>query len=236
MDSLFSSEGYYPAASPLWQDVFRRQMDISWCPLPCPGAHFQGKNKKSVNRKMQLKIGRSHEAVGRSHFSMIIVIFKFKKIIVNRILHCSLQFHFSVPWLWEEGCRNNIHVVWKEVFIEVAPVQEDERRLPKNHPKVVRLGGGFKHFYFSPPFGEMIQFDSYFSKGLKPPTKRLIKTTACQIHLPGAPPPPFGPVPPLPCAARRWAEVAVWRRCHEKPHGRFFWTKTQGGFFNGLYL
>ena len=35
------------------------------------------------------------------------------------------------------------------------------------------LGGGFKHFFFSPLFifGEMIQFDWYFSKGLKPPTR-----------------------------------------------------------------
>ena len=33
-----------------------------------------------------------------------------------------------------------------------------------------KLGGGFKYFLFSPLPGEMIQFDSYFSKGLKPPT------------------------------------------------------------------
>ena len=32
------------------------------------------------------------------------------------------------------------------------------------------LGGGFKYFLFSPLPGEMIQFDSYFSNGLKPPT------------------------------------------------------------------
>ena len=32
------------------------------------------------------------------------------------------------------------------------------------------LGGGFKYFLFSPLFGEMIQFDSYFSNGLKPPS------------------------------------------------------------------
>ena len=33
------------------------------------------------------------------------------------------------------------------------------------------LGGGFKDFLFSPLGGEMIQFDSYFSNGLKPPTR-----------------------------------------------------------------
>ena len=32
--------------------------------------------------------------------------------------------------------------------------------------------GGFKHFLFSSVFGEMIQFDSYFSDGLvQPPTR-----------------------------------------------------------------
>ena len=32
------------------------------------------------------------------------------------------------------------------------------------------LGGGFKHFLFQPLPGEIIQFDEYFSHGLKPPT------------------------------------------------------------------
>ena len=31
-------------------------------------------------------------------------------------------------------------------------------------------GGGFKYVLFSPLLGEMILFDKYFSKGLKPPT------------------------------------------------------------------
>ena len=36
---------------------------------------------------------------------------------------------------------------------------------------VYRLGGGFKRFFIcTPKIWEMIQFDSYFSKGLKPPT------------------------------------------------------------------
>ena len=35
------------------------------------------------------------------------------------------------------------------------------------------LGGGFKHFWFSPLPGEMIQFDK-FSNGLKPPTSYVI--------------------------------------------------------------
>ena len=32
------------------------------------------------------------------------------------------------------------------------------------------LTGGFKYVLFSPPLGEMIQFDQHFSDGLKPPT------------------------------------------------------------------
>ena len=32
------------------------------------------------------------------------------------------------------------------------------------------LGGGFKHFLFLPLPGEIIQFDLYFSDGLKLPT------------------------------------------------------------------
>ena len=33
------------------------------------------------------------------------------------------------------------------------------------------LGGGFKHFLFSPLFEEMIHFDKHFSSRLKPPTR-----------------------------------------------------------------
>ena len=31
------------------------------------------------------------------------------------------------------------------------------------------LGGGFKYFLFSTLLGEMVEFDKYFSDGLKPP-------------------------------------------------------------------
>ena len=33
------------------------------------------------------------------------------------------------------------------------------------------MTGGFKYFLFLPLLGEMIQFDQYFSDGLKPPTR-----------------------------------------------------------------
>ena len=45
----------------------------------------------------------------------------------------------------------------------------------------VFLGGGFKHFIFSPLPGEMIQFDSYFSNGLKPPTRFDLKDIASRV-------------------------------------------------------
>ena len=43
------------------------------------------------------------------------------------------------------------------------------------------LTGGFKHFLFSSLFGEMIQFDSYFSDGLKPPTSYGRKDESTQF-------------------------------------------------------
>ena len=39
---------------------------------------------------------------------------------------------------------------------------------------VLNLGGGFKYFLCSPLFGEDSHFDSYFSKGLKPPTSKVL--------------------------------------------------------------
>ena len=41
------------------------------------------------------------------------------------------------------------------------------------------LGGSFKHFLFSPLFGEMIHFDQYFSTGLKPPSGFYHNFKAC---------------------------------------------------------
>ena len=41
----------------------------------------------------------------------------------------------------------------------------------------INVGCGFKYFSISPLFGEMIQFDSYCSKGLvQPPTRNLCST------------------------------------------------------------
>ena len=48
----------------------------------------------------------------------------------------------------------------------------------------LHLGGGFRYFLFLPLFGEMIQFDQYFSNGLKPPIRHyqyVICTVFCSI-------------------------------------------------------
>ena len=41
----------------------------------------------------------------------------------------------------------------------------------------------FKHFIFSPLVGEMIQFYSYFSNGLKPPTRFDLKEISSRVIL-----------------------------------------------------
>ena len=46
-------------------------------------------------------------------------------------------------------------------------------RNPTNH-RLTCLGGGFEDFLFSPLLGELIQFDEYFSDGLKPPTRCVV--------------------------------------------------------------
>ena len=47
------------------------------------------------------------------------------------------------------------------------------------------LGGGFKYFLSSPLLGEMIQFDEYFSNGLKPPTSDLFMDIGPPTICPG---------------------------------------------------
>jgi len=55
----------------------------------------------------------------------------------------------------------------------LAEVAEDERF--RNGREGGFLGGaGFKYFIFSTLPGEMIQFDKYFSNGLKPPTSFIV--------------------------------------------------------------
>ena len=45
------------------------------------------------------------------------------------------------------------------------------------------LGGGLKYFLFSPLPGEGFQFDSYFSNGLKPPTRLSYLANGWDIYI-----------------------------------------------------
>ena len=73
------------------------------------------------------------------------------------------------------SCRQT----WRMAAIEKANALRRETRqlnsvfnLPSTNelPLRIYLDGGFKHFLFSPLFGEDSDFDYHFSDGLKPPT------------------------------------------------------------------
>ena len=54
-------------------------------------------------------------------------------------------------------------------------IRVEIKRLQYFSKSQTQLGGGFKHFLFSSLPGEMIQFDQYFSNGLKPPTSQVFR-------------------------------------------------------------
>ena len=56
---------------------------------------------------------------------------------------------------------------------EVKITQEDSWDM-RSSWNSKQLGGGFKYVFFSPLPVEMIQFDEYFSIGLKPPTRQAL--------------------------------------------------------------
>ena len=81
----------------------------------------------------------------------------------NSLLLSSLGITFVLK-LWE---------LWESKGVPPMPLAPQEISITKHHdhdPLIRSLGGGFTFFLFSPLLGEMIQFDSYFSNGLKPPT------------------------------------------------------------------
>ena len=53
---------------------------------------------------------------------------------------------------------------------EAGYVKHVEKRQRVFFSNKTFLGGGFKYCLFSPRFGEIVKFDSYFSNGLKAPT------------------------------------------------------------------
>ena len=48
----------------------------------------------------------------------------------------------------------------------------------RKHPDDKKLGAGNSNIFgiFTPILGEMVQFDEYFSNGLKPPTRKLYRS------------------------------------------------------------
>ena len=66
------------------------------------------------------------------------------------MINVGSQFSFSC---FRVGMNNTTHSIRKIIGITVS------------------RWWWFQIFFFSPLFGEMIQFDSYFSDGLKPPTR-----------------------------------------------------------------
>ena len=73
----------------------------------------------------------------------------------------------------EVGCLE----IW--IFVEHVLLQafEHTRTLFSSY-----LGGSLKYFIFSSLFGEMIQFDVFFSIGLKPPTSSLRHCNIQQMY------------------------------------------------------
>ena len=96
-----------------------------------------------------------------------------------------------VPFFWGAGC-SSIHLMnpesQKANLRFGIPLDEHQTavifrensvylgctsaRIPLSY--IGFLDGGFNYFSFSPLFGEDSQFDSYFSSGLKPPTRFII--------------------------------------------------------------
>ena len=81
----------------------------------------------------------------------------------------------------------SFHTIFDTIFwVVVSFFSTTANHLPPNMCWVLLVtnpGGGFKHFLFSSLFGEMIQFDSYFSDGLvQPPTSNFLDRTS-RVHV-----------------------------------------------------
>ena len=76
----------------------------------------------------------------------------------------------NLPWKPPKSWQNqtNISLPTANIPLMVQKSTKNTRDVEQN--PVLLVGGGFKHFYFHPLFGEDSHFDSYFSTGLKPPT------------------------------------------------------------------
>ena len=95
---------------------------------------------------------------------------------------------------------------WEELRDLTRYISEDRGKKPEIFHW---LGGGFKSFLFSPPTWGMIQFDEYFSDGLKPPTSIWINFF--QLKFPEAPDCRCeGSRWPFPCKDFGMASTSLW--------------------------
>ena len=72
----------------------------------------------------------------------------------------------------------------RSCMVSLAKNQTKTKKMPCGNYSVDQrqnLGGGFKHLLCSSLFGKMIQFDGYFSKGLKPPTSKKLPSGSYSV-------------------------------------------------------
>ena len=104
-------------------------------------------------------------------------------------------------------------------MMRICSIDSFNLRLGRYSEKRVEqmLGGGFKYVLFSPLPGEMIQFDNFFSDGLKPPTRMSLITS---------------------CLERRYVENKSFKRTAACCHKSFctLTSKVEGGrrFFHSF--
>ena len=82
--------------------------------------------------------------------------------------------NYSQMFVVQIGAKGTSYKLWIAYMLEVLSCSICSERSPIHIiSKEQQVGGGFKYFLCSSLFGEMIQFDWYFSTGLKPPTRQL---------------------------------------------------------------
>ena len=81
---------------------------------------------------------------------------------------------FFIPIRWDcsevLGFESEVTPKWQHLFFFFSQVLAKIFPIIGGNQTIDMLGGGFKYFSFSALFGEDVQFDQYFSDGLKPPT------------------------------------------------------------------
>ena len=82
--------------------------------------------------------------------------------------------------MYQHGCR---HFQTCEICRELTPEKRNHLANVLLKVQVRGLGGGFKHFSFSPLLGEMIQFDEHIFKWVAQPATSGFKHSFLCSHL-----------------------------------------------------